>query len=219
MRRGRVFITYINSMFMKRIILLVVAFLSLTPAVMAGDKNKKAKKTAQAAEADTTEIHWLSLDDVQVAMKKEPKKVWFDIYTDWCGWCKVMDKKTFSNKDVIRYMNKNFYAVRLNAEQKDTIRFMGKSYGFVPQYRANMFAVELLKGQMSYPTGVVLEPNFQNPIAIPGYQDVTSMEKILKYIGEDIYKTKKFPEYEKEFTPTWAGSASPGQESMAPAGH
>jgi thioredoxin-related protein len=142
-----------------------------------------------------------------------------DVYTDWCGWCKVMDKKTFSNPDVIEYVNKNFYAVKLNAEQKDSIRFVGKMYGFAPEYRANMFAVELLRGQMSFPTSVVMEENFQNPMPIPGYLDVPTMEKIIKYLGENIYKSKQFPEYEKGFTATWTEKASPAPPIGGPLGH
>jgi len=121
-----------------------------------------------------------------------------------------MDKKTFSNTEVIKYMNKNFYAVRLNAERQDSVMFMGKMYGFVPGMRANQLAIDLLGGRMSYPTSVILEENFQNPAPIPGYLNVVTMEKILKYLGENIYKSKQFPDYEKEFVATWEETPQPG---------
>jgi len=107
-------------------------------------------------------------------------------------------------------MNQNFYAVKFNAEQKDSIRFMGKWYPFVPDYRANKLAVELMGGRMSYPTSIILEENFQNPAPIPGYLDVQTMEKILKYLGENIYKTQKYPDYEKGFVSTWKEIAPQG---------
>jgi len=206
-----------KSIQMKRVLLVVLAVVALSPAAMAGDKKKNVKKNKAAVEAsdDSTAIRWMSFEDVQVAMKKQPKKVYVDVYTDWCGWCKVMDKKTFTNKEVIKYMNKNFYAVKFNAEQRDSVHFKGKWYGFVPQNRANALAVELLNGQMSYPSSVILEENFLNPAAIPGYLDVPTMEKILKYLGENIYKSKQYPQYEKEFTPSWAENAAP----PATAGH
>jgi len=203
---------------MKKLVLLALAVLSISPMVMAADKKKRSKETTKTeAKADDKEINWMTLDEVQAAMKKQPKKVFMDVYTDWCGWCKVMDKKTFSNPDVIRYMNQNFYAVKFNAERKDSINFMGKMYGFVPEYRANMLAVELMRGQLSYPTSVILEENFQNPQAIPGYLDVKTIEKVLKYIGGDVYKTKQFPEFEKEFVTTWS-EAAPTAATPAP-GH
>lgn len=187
---------------MKRILYFLLVFTLVATTARAGDKNKKnnAKHTESV---DSLEINWLTIDEVQVEMNKKPKKVFIDVYTNWCGWCKVMDKKTFSNPDVIKYMNQNFYAVKFNAETQDSIRFMGKMWGFVPQYRANTLAAELLRGKMSYPTSVILEENFQNPQPIPGYLDVPTIEKVLKYLGENIYKTQKFEDFDKSFTPSW----------------
>lgn len=155
------------------------------------------------AQSDDKEIHWMSLDEVQVAMNKEPKKVWIDVYTDWCGWCKRMDKITFQNPNVIKYMNEHFYAVKLNAEQRQDIRFMGKMYKADPSERTHPFANELLHGQLSYPTSVFMEENFRTPQLIPGYQDVKTMEMILKYLAEGLYKKIPFPEYQTSFKPTW----------------
>jgi thioredoxin-related protein len=183
---------------MKRVLLIVMAVFALSPVLMAEDKKKKPAKQ----EVNENEIQWLSIDEVQVAMKKAPKRVFMDVYTGWCGWCKVMDKKTFTNPEVIRYINKNFYAVKFDAERQDSIRFMGKMYGFVADYKAHMLAVELLRGQMSYPTSVILEENFQSPQVVPGYLDVPTIERVLKYINENS-KTKTWEDYSKEFKPSW----------------
>src|SRR6185437_9293273 len=113
------------------------------------------KKTPPPPEADG--IHWItSMDELQAKMQKEPKKVYIDIYTGWCGWCKKMDASTFTNPSLIKYMNRNFYAVKFDAERKDAFTFQGKEYHYEAQYKANTFAVELLKGQMGYPTGVIM---------------------------------------------------------------
>jgi thioredoxin-related protein len=211
----------INKYMMKRILLVALAILALSPALLAGDKKKKKKDEAKIAAAadDTSAINWLTIDEVQVAMKKQPKKVYMDVYTDWCGWCKVMDKKTFSNKDVIKYMNKNFYAVKFNAERQDSIRFLGKWYGFKAENRANALVVELMGGRMSYPTSIILEENFLNPAPIPGYLNVPTMEKILKYLGENIYKTVQYPQYEKGFTATWTEAEAPPAGQPVTGGH
>ena len=180
---------------MKRILLVLLAVTMIASVAMAGEREKGS---------DDKGIKWLTIDEVQVAMKKKPKKVYVDIYTDWCGWCKVMDKKTFSNPAVIKYMNDNFYAVKLDAERKDSVRFAGKMYGYEPQYRANTLAVEMLQGRMSYPTSVIYaENNFQMPQVIPGYLEVGNMEMILKYIAEDHFKNKSFEDFQKEFKPSW----------------
>ena len=201
---------------MKKVLVVVMALLCVSGVAMAGDKKKKGKEEKKVAYDSV--IHWMTINEAEAAMKKNPKRVFIDVYTDWCGWCKVMDKRTFSNKELARYMNEHFYAVKFNAEQKDTLHFMGKSFGFVPQYRSNQFAAELLQGRMSYPTTVILDSNFQNPIPIPGFQDVATMEKILKYIATDTYKTVQFPEYEKTFVATWKEDAAAAKAPVA-AGH
>jgi|SRR5690606_9958587 len=179
--------------------LLTLIMMSSVLCVSAEGKKKKKNKT----EIDTTKITWLTIEQAEAEMKKNPKKVYVDVYTDWCGWCKVMDKKTFTNKELIKYMNTNFYAVKLNAEQKDSITFMGNKYGFVPAYRANMFAIKLLSGKMSYPSSVLLEEHFKNQQVVPGYLDVGVVETFLKYFAENHYKSTPFPEFQKEFKPTW----------------
>jgi thioredoxin-related protein len=189
---------------MKRVLLLLLAITTITFTASAGDKNKKkpaADKKATAEAATENEIHWMTLDEVQVAMRKQPKKVLIDFYTGWCGWCKVMDRKTYSNPEIIKYVNDKFYAVKFDAERKDTVAFLNKEYGFQPEIRANGFAALLLGSQMSYPTTVFMMENFQNPQAVPGYQAVPQMEGVLKYLGENRYQSQKWDEYQKEFKP------------------
>ncbi len=148
-------------------------------------------------------IKWMTWDEVQVAMKKEPKKVWVDVYTDWCGWCKVMDKKTFSHPEVIKYMNEHFYAVKFDAESREDIRFNGSVYSFSPEHRANMLAAQLMGGKMSYPTNVFMEEHFKSPSPIPGYQPVPQIEMIMKFLAEEKYKEQTFEEYSKSFKGSW----------------
>ncbi len=195
---------------MKRIILLAAALLTLGANAMAGNKN------APEPPKEGQHINWLSIDDLQVAMKAKPKKVYMDMYTDWCGWCKKMEASTFTNPDVIKYMNDNFYCVRFNAERKDTFRFMGTAYYFDPAKKANTLAVSLMKGSMTYPTSIIMEERYQNPQPIPGYQDVKTMELILKYFGDNIYKSKQWPDYQKEFKPTWIAA---DEANTPPPGH
>ncbi len=187
---------------MKKIVCTTLAMLAISAGVSAQKKTTKTvKKTTTAATVNDKEINWITLDQVQEKMKKNPRKVYIDVYTPWCGWCKVMDQKTFTNPGVISYINKNFYAVKLDAEQADSIHFMGGHYGL--EGRTNQFAIQLLRGQMSYPTTVIMEENFQNPQPIPGYQDVKAIEPILKYLGENHHKTTPWEEYSKKFVHTW----------------
>jgi thioredoxin-related protein len=82
------------------------------------------------------EIKWLNINEALAAQAKNPKPIFMDVYTDWCGPCKMLDKNTFTDKAVIDYINKNFYAVKFNAEGDSEVRYQGKTYSN-PQYDAN----------------------------------------------------------------------------------
>jgi thioredoxin-related protein len=138
--------------------------------------------------------------------------VYMDIYTDWCGWCKRMDATTFQNPQVIKYMNEKFYCVHFNAERKDSVRFVGKTYAYDPQYKVNMLAFDLMQGKLSFPTSIIMEPHFQSASPVPGYLDIPTMEMIVKYFGDNIYKTQPhFDEYQKSFKASWTVSANDKQ--------
>ncbi|MBI3259602.1 MAG: DUF255 domain-containing protein [Ignavibacteriae bacterium] len=144
-------------------------------------------------------IKWITIEEAEKLNKKEPRKIIVDVYTDWCGWCKKMDASTFTNPVIVKYINEKFYAVKFNAETKDTLRFNGNTYSYVPEYKANEFAVSLLNGQMSYPTTVYLNEKFEVLSPVPGFLKPIMLEKILKYFGENSQATMKWEDFQKTF--------------------
>lgn len=138
------------------------------------------------------------MEEAEAKIKKQPRKVVIDVYTDWCGWCKKMDKSTYTDPAVVEYINKNFYAVKLNAEGKDPITLGGHTYTYNPQYRAHELAVALLQGQMSFPTTVYLDERFNMLTPVPGYLDAPTFTKIMTYFGGNHHKNMSWPEYEKK---------------------
>ena len=62
------------------------------------------------------EIKWLTLDEALAAQKKTPKPIFMDVYTDWCGPCKMLDKNTFHDAAIVKFISDNFYAVKFNSE-------------------------------------------------------------------------------------------------------
>ena len=56
------------------------------------------------------EVNWVSLEDAVELQKKNPKKIMIDMYTVWCGPCRMLDKNTFQNPDVANYINMYYYA-------------------------------------------------------------------------------------------------------------
>lgn len=149
-----------------------------------------------AQDSKTETIQWITFEEALSKSKTTPKKIFMDVYTEWCGWCKKMDASTFKDPKVVSYINANFYAVKLDAETKDTISYKEKKYTFVPAYKSNEIAAYLLNGQMGYPTSVYLDEKSDPITSVPGYYTSEQLLPILKYFAEDIYKTKKWEEYQ-----------------------
>ncbi|MEE4176651.1 MAG: DUF255 domain-containing protein [Bacteroides sp.] len=158
--------------------------------------------------AQEAKINWLTIEEAQELHKKDPKKIFVDIYTDWCGWCKRMDAETFTHPVIVDYINTHFYAVKLNAEQTEPIVFKGVKYENerASQRRgAHNFAIAILQGRMSYPSVAFFDENLSLIYALPGFRNAVRMEPILVFFNEDVYKTN--PNLD-EFTANFQGRAS-----------
>lgn len=145
----------------------------------------------------SVEIQWMSFEQAVAKSTVTPKKIFIDISTSWCGWCKKMDASTFQDSSVIHLMNESYYAVRLDAETHDTIHFQDKIFVFKPEYKANELAVALLGGKMSYPNFIFMDESFALLTPLAGFQTVPQLIPVLKYFSKDLYKTVKWEDYEK----------------------
>ncbi len=147
-------------------------------------------------------INWKTIAEVEQLMKTEPKKVLVDAYTSWCGWCKRMDKNTFQHPEIAQYVNDNFYAIKFDAETKETINFKGKEFNFVPGGRKghNELAKFLLKGRLSYPTISFLNEELDLINAFPGYKQPSDFDALLNYIQKNEFSNMGFTQFKSAFT-------------------
>lgn len=156
---------------MKSLTTLLAAFAFVTLFSCNG-KNGTASYGVEPMEVTESGLAWYSIDDLDKMKNISDKKVMIDMYTSWCGWCKVMDKKTFTDPEVVKYMNDNIVAVKFNAERRDPVAFQGESYEWIPTGRkgVNKLAMKMMSGRLGYPTMVYLDGSLNQIKSSPGYK-------------------------------------------------
>ena len=151
--------------------------------------------------AQGVKVKWYSFEEAVELNKNEQRKIFIDVYTDWCGWCKKMDATTFSNPTIAEILNKEYYAVKFNAEQKDSITFQGHTFKFIPSGGRGYheLAAALLRNKLSYPSLAYL--NEQNELITPwpGYKTPVELEVILKFIADDAFLSQTLEEFQKSY--------------------
>lgn len=171
-----------KNVLMRRYILVLAAFLISIPVF--------------------SQVKWHSFEEAVELNKEEPRKFMIDVYTDWCGWCKVMDKNTFNHDIIADYLNEKYYAVKLDAEQRDSIVYEDQVFKFVASSGSkgvHEFAYALLGGKMSYPSVVFLDEKLQGLTVEKGYIKAHRFDLILKFIGGNHYLSKNWDTWTSEY--------------------
>jgi thioredoxin-related protein len=160
----------------------------------------------------SSQISWVKLNEVEALMAKEPRKVLIDVYTSWCGPCRMMAENTFKNPSVVDYVNKHYYAIKFDAESGEDIHFKGTTYknkdydpaktGRNATHELTM-AIAPVNGRIAYPTVVYLDEDFKIVAPVQGYHTPQQIEPILKFIAEADYKTISFDQFKSSLTPTF----------------
>ena len=109
----------------------------------------------------------MSFEELEIEQKIQPKNVLLYFHADWCVYCKKMDRKVFTNPELIDLVNKNYYAVRFDAELETEVRFGNKTYvnNQVGKTRNPLHQITQLlatrEGKFAAPTLVVLDKDFK----------------------------------------------------------
>lgn len=127
------------------------------------------------AMAENKAIQWQPYDTGIKMIKEQNKKGFLHFYTDWCTYCKIMNKQTFVDPKIIDYLNNNFISIRVNADkQKD----VAKKYG-VSRFPSTWFISE-------DSTSLSNQPGFIKP---------DMLLDMLKFLNTDSFKEMKFSEF------------------------
>ncbi|MCR4659874.1 MAG: DUF255 domain-containing protein [Bacteroidales bacterium] len=167
----------------KTLILLILAFMTLVPHTEAQTK-------------------WHSIDSAATANLGE-KMVFIDFYTSWCGWCKRMDRDTFTDPTVAKIMEKYYYPVKFDAEGNATFNWNGQQYKGNPpmngRRRPHEFAYAVLGQQMGFPSFAIFNSEKNLIQVLPGYYPAKDFVIILWYFASGDYKKYPFDRYQQIF--------------------
>jgi thioredoxin-related protein len=125
-------------------------------------------------------IEWKSITQALDAAPKEGKLIVLDVYTDWCGWCKRMDRDTYADSSVAAYLNSRFVASKMNPEKSGKLTYDGKEYSQADFSQA--------LGIRGYPATVFFNEKGEVLTVVPGYIAAKEFLPMLKYFGEGVYQ-------------------------------
>jgi thioredoxin-related protein len=176
------------------VLLLSMTFFGKPTVTVAPVTPEPIAKHAQQAEL----IRWYTWEQAAELQKRQKRKILVDVYTSWCGWCKKMDATTYADPAIAKILNEEYYAVKLDAQQKADIVFQG--YVFKYQQTGNQgyneLASKLLNNQMSFPSTVFLDEDYKLIQNLPGFLETKQFSTIVKYFGGNFYKNTSWEEYQ-----------------------
>ncbi len=149
----------------------------------------------QAQNANSA-VNWHTFTELN-AEGHQNKKVIIFIYADWCKWCKQMNESVFPSEEISQLINSNYYPIKLNGEKDQQIEFKGKTYNLKKEGE-NVFheiTEEFNKGNIAYPSIVILDENLKSIQALKGFRQITEMRNILNYFSENYYKKISWTNY------------------------
>jgi thioredoxin-related protein len=146
-------------------------------------------------------INWITMNEALAAQKETPKKILIDFYTDWCGWCKKLDKDIYENETFIQYINANYYAVKFDAEGTERVNYKGRTFsnpGFKEGLRRNTtHQIARYFNVSGYPNTVFLDDTGAVLNQVPGYHKPDDFKMILDFFYTNAYKTQSWTEFTK----------------------
>lgn len=125
----------------------------------------------------------ISFESLEQKMKTDPRPIVIALRTDWCNICKMQSKQFDSHKPLQHLLANQYYYLELNAETKEAIIFNGKKYNSITNGNISLHELAYVlgnnKGQLSYPTLVILDSQFQVQARFNGLVKAKTLYKLL----------------------------------------
>jgi len=146
-------------------------------------------------------VKWYTIEEAVRLAQANPRPIFVATYTAWCGWCKKLDKDTFSHPIIADILNNKYYPVKFDAESTAPITFQGKTFINDGKLgKTHQLALGLMQGKASYPTVVFLTAKSELITPIPGYRGPKEFEPLLIYFSGTEWQKRSFDDFVKGFT-------------------
>ncbi len=134
---------------------------------------------------EKNKLEWLDWNEGFTKAQKEKKIALIDAYTDWCGWCKKMDRDTYAKPSVAEKIKDRFVPIKFNPELKRTYQTPNG------EMTGRQLLLQLSNNRPSgYPTTFFYLPNKNEILPVPGYHGEKDfnelLDKIVKYSKGEI---------------------------------
>jgi len=137
-----------------------------------------------------TNIKWLALNEAEALSAKHYKEILLFFYRENCDYCEKMKSQTFSDSEVIKLINDNFFPVMINGKSKYPIIYNKKKFinekpnAEDEPYFHNLFKelVELKDGNYYWPTIVMINSEHKKIIQGSGFWSKEQTLRNLKQI-------------------------------------
>ncbi|HAV02085.1 MAG TPA: thioredoxin [Chryseobacterium sp.] len=127
---------------------------------------------------------------VEIAVQqtqKASKPVVLFLHTDWCNYCKAMQKTTFNNHEVKKLLTEDYYFAKLDAAEKQPIYFGSELYEYKPTgvgsgYHELAAKLAEQEGEAGYPALLILTPDLKLIFRYNGFLKASELAELLREV-------------------------------------
>ena len=149
-------------------------------------------------------VKWKTMEEAFELNKKNPKKIFINLYNNYNISCTMMSLKTFNNPKVAEYLNKNFYCVNFSVKTKDTIKIFDQIFiNEEASHGYHQLAISFLSGKMNFPAFLIFDEKSKSLDKKQEYMTPEVFEPIIKFVGSNAYKKQNWDNFIKSFTSTF----------------
>ncbi len=175
---------------MKRLTMLIgaAAIFALALSLSANEPPKPDKTGGTLASTtplkDGAGLTWYPYPEALKLGKKEGKHVMVHFTATWCGWCRKMEKETYTDTSIIGTLNKDFVLTKVWGDQDSLFDIDGYKIS-ERDLGQTQYAIR------SYPTLAFVSPEGANLGTLPGYRQAPELKKILEFVRDRKYDTTR----------------------------